>query len=379
MISIGPIDLLIFQSTPFCNLDCSYCYLPDRGDKSKINIKTVEIALKNLVDEDLLKGNLNLLWHAGEPLVMPIAFYKQIIDLTNEIIPNYINVVHQFQTNATLITQEWCDFFLEFNINVGVSIDGPKDLNDYNRKYRSGKGSYDNIIAGIELLKKNEVKFSAIAVVTENSLDFPEKIYNFFKEMKVTTVGFNIDEIEGVNANCSIDQGSEEKIKQFWKVLFKLQTIPGNFLNIREIHEFNGALLHDDFVNKLNLSGQMTTPLAILSIDHKGDFSTFSPELLGMKHDVYEDFIFGNVHENSFKSIEHNPKFIKVFDDINKGISSCYKSCDYFSLCGGGAPSNKLYENGTFNSTETKFCRYTKKFLTDVFLDEIESGLNITS
>ena len=148
-------------------------------------------------------------------------------------------------------------------------------------------------------------------------------------------------------------------------------------MNIREIHEFNGSLLHDNLNRNSNLSGQMITPLAILSIDYKGNFSTFSPELLGMKDHNYEDFIFGNVHKNDFRSIEFNPKFKKVFEDIKKGVNSCHKSCEYFSLCGGGAPSNKLYENGTFNSTETKFCLFTKKILTEVFLDEIETGLKI--
>jgi uncharacterized protein len=361
MIPIGPVDLLIFQSTPFCNLDCTYCYLPDRKDKSKISIETVKITLEKLVSENLLAGKLNLLWHAGEPLVMPIEFYEEILSISKEIIPSEIKVIHQFQTNATLINQDWCDFFKKHEINIGISIDGPKEINDYNRKYRNGKGSYDIIKQGIDLLKQNDIEFSAIAVITKDSLDNPVEIYNFFKELNVTNIGFNIDEIEGVNVSSSITEDSEEKIKEFWRTLFTLQTIPENFLNIREIYEFNGSLLYDDIANKLQSQGQMTTPLAILSIDHTGNFSTFSPELLGMKHHKYDDFIFGNVHKDDFKSIVKNNKFLKVFNDINEGIKECFNNCDFFSLCGGGAPSNKLYENGSFNSSETKFCSYTCK------------------
>ena len=100
----------------------------------------------------------------------------------------------------------------------------------------------------------------------------------------------------------------------------------------------------------------MTQPMRILTIDTSGNFSTFSPELIGMKDEKYQDFNFGNIYKDSFTSIKNNEKFNIVFNEITKGIKKCYESCEYFNLCGGGAPSNKLYENGTFNSTETNKC-----------------------
>jgi uncharacterized protein len=374
---IGPVELLIFQSTSFCNLDCKYCYLPDRNTKNRIDIKKVAITFQKLVDEKLLKDELNIVWHAGEPMVVPIEFYEQVNILVEEIIPKTVKVNFHIQTNATLINEDWCDFFIKSDMQVGVSLDGPKHINDRNRILRNGKGSFDQVMNGVNLLIKNNIPFSVIAVLTDYSLDFPEEIYEFFRNLDVKQLGFNMDEEEGVYKKSTMDSSTESKLKEFWKKIFELQLNMDNHIRIREIHGFTQTLIGDHFSNNQDNFGPMTHPLSILSIDTEGNFSTFSPELLGMKDAKYGDFNFGNILDNSFRSIVNNDKFKIIYDDILNGLKKCYESCEYFSFCGGGAPSNKLYENGTFNSTETKFCKYGKKILVDVFLNEIETDLNI--
>jgi uncharacterized protein len=58
--------------------------------------------------------------------------------------------------------------------------------------------------------------------------------------------------------------------------------------------------------------------------------------------------------------------------DIEAGVARCRETCEYFSVCGGGEPVNKLAENGTFISTETAFCRLTKMRATDLVLDALD-------
>jgi uncharacterized protein len=55
--------------------------------------------------------------------------------------------------------------------------------------------------------------------------------------------------------------------------------------------------------------------------------------------------------------------------DIASGVETCRQSCDYFSVCGGGAPVNKLFENGSFASGRTSFCDLTQKVPIDLILD----------
>lgn len=374
---IGPIDLLIFQSTSFCNLDCKYCYLPDRNSKNKISLDKIETTLKKIVQEELIKDQFSIVWHAGEPTVLPIEFYQDVNKLVDAIIPKSIKVNQHIQTNATLLTDDWCKFFIESEMKVGVSLDGPQHINDRNRVLRNGKGTYDQIIKGIELLKKHQIEFSVIAVLTDYSLDFPDEIYRFFRELGVKSLCFNMDEEDGVNTKSTLSEATELKMKSFWKRMYQLQMNLNDHQHIREIHGFNEALLKGNFTSNPFYFGQMTQPMKILTIDVNGNFTTFSPELLGMNDEKFTNFNFGNISTDSFLSIRQNDKFNNVFKEILEGIKKCHDTCDYFSFCGGGAPSNKLYENGSFNSAETKFCKYSKKILVDAFLEEIESNLNV--
>ena len=121
--NLGPLDLLIFQSTSFCNLDCKYCYLPNRALNSKIDIEIIERTLNNVIESGIIKDSFSIVWHAGEPMVIGVDFYRKVNDLIKKIIPKNITVNQHIQTNATLINDEWCDFFNESNMRVGISVD----------------------------------------------------------------------------------------------------------------------------------------------------------------------------------------------------------------------------------------------------------------
>ena len=373
-IPIGPIDLLIIQGSPFCNIDCKYCYLPDRLDKKRISLDTVEAAVKKVFDEKLVRKEFALVWHAGEPTAVPLEFYKSVYEILKRIVPENFKVIQHIQTNATLLTQAWCDFIKEADIRVGISIDGPKFLHDHNRITRSGKGTFDIAMAGVELLKKNNIRFSNIAVLTAKSLDFPIEIYEFFKELAPYSLGFNIDEEDGANTISTIQSEHEQKLRTFWKIMYEMQLQEGNYIHIREIFGFNEMLLNANFDIEENYSGHMLCPLKIITMDINGDFTTFSPELIGMRDERFGNFVLGNIHKDGFRSSLEKDKFKLIFDEISEGISLCKNTCDYFKQCGGGAPSNKLYENKSFATTETKYCKYSKKVIIDSILEVIEDA-----
>lgn len=374
-VPVGPIELLIVQGSPFCNIDCKYCYLPDRGNKKKISLSTVEIAVRKIFDEKLVKKEFSIVWHAGEPTAMNIDFYEKVTELLERIVPEGYKVNQHIQTNATLINQEWCDFFKSSKMIVGVSIDGPQFIHDANRLTRSGKGTFEKTMEGIGLLKANDIEFSAIAVITSVSLDYPNEIYNFFKELGPRSLGFNIDEEDGANLKSTIQLEQEQKLRNFWSTIYNLQLQKDNYIHIREIFGFNEMLLKTDFEENKFPFGQMVAPLKIITLDTDGNFTTFSPELIGMKDANYVNFNLGNVHTDSFRGILQSEKFNKMFGEIMTGIKLCSETCDYFKMCGGGAPSNKLYENKSFATTETKYCKYSRKIVIDSILDKMEECL----
>ncbi len=107
-------------------------------------------------------------------------------------------------------------------------------------------------------------------------------------------------------------------------------------------------------------------------MDCIGNIATFSPELLGLKNPTYDDFVLGNINRDRLTALADSPVLARMLADINAGVAMCREQCEYFSVCGGGEPVNKLAENGSFASSETAYCRVTKMRATDLILDTLD-------
>ncbi len=115
-------------------------------------------------------------------------------------------------------------------------------------------------------------------------------------------------------------------------------------------------------------------PFGMLNVACNGDVSSFSPELLGLRNEEYSDFIIGNVHTHSLAEMARSAPMQRMSHDIARGVEACRLSCGYFSVCGGGAPINKLTENGSFASERTRYCELTQMVPTDLILDALETS-----
>jgi uncharacterized protein len=365
------IQLLVVQPTPFCNIDCRYCYLPDRANKSIV----AEATLRNLFSQVFASGwateGLSVVWHAGEPMVLPIPFYRRALALIDELRSPSLAVRHSFQTNGTLIDDGWCDFLVEAGINVGVSIDGSQRLHDRNRVTRSGRGTFDKTIAGIRRLRRHGVPFHVISVLTAESLAEPAEMFNFYLNEGIDHVCFNVEESEGEHRSASFAAaGIEDAYYQFLSEFWRLSAAhPGKIRFIREIDDAQRNIFRPEDSSFFN---QLATPFAITSMDWTGNIATFSPELLGLKNGLYDDFVLGNVNRDRLVDLADRPLLSRMKADIDAGIALCRESCEYFSVCGGGEPVNKLFENGSFATAETTYCRITKMRATDLVLDRLE-------
>ncbi|MDI1285324.1 MAG: radical SAM protein, partial [Reyranella sp.] len=178
------VEMVIIQPTPFCNINCSYCYLPDRSNKHVLSQATVTRLFTELFASGWTNPEITILWHAGEPLAVPISFYREafatIEGLRPKDGPRPVRVKHSFQTNGMLITDAWCDLFKEWDVGIGVSIDGPRELHDFHRKTRSGAGTFDKTIAGIRCLREAGYPFHVLSVLSRASLEMPEEMLAFY-------------------------------------------------------------------------------------------------------------------------------------------------------------------------------------------------------
>lgn len=376
--TFGPFRLVVIQPTPFCNINCDYCYLPGRSQRQTMDLALLEPLFKNLFSSRFLGQHFTVCWHAGEPLTLPIEFYQAAFDKIKALEESHNNrgcyVTHAIQTNGTLITPAWCEFFKAEQISVGVSLDGPAFLHDRHRQTRTGVGTHQATLRGIKHLQAHNINFHIIAVLTQESLAYADEIFDFFWQEGIHNVGFNIEEIEGANPQSSLAQTNTRSqyqtfMAQFWQ---RTKAAKGAF-KLREFDRVSEYL----YTNKVMSHNQLCTPFAMVNVDVNGDFATYSPELLGMTSPDYGRFILGNVRQDSFEAVCQTKNFQRIYQDIQAGVNACRQTCDYFSLCGGGAPSNKYWENGTFASTETLHCLYTQKILTDLILADVEHTLGL--
>jgi uncharacterized protein len=365
------IQLLVVQPTPFCNIDCRYCYLPDRTNKAVVADETLKNLFSQVFASGWAKEGLSVVWHAGEPLVLPVEFYRRAFALIDELKPAGLSVTHSFQTNGTLIDDAWCDFLGEANVSVGVSIDGPQRLHDKNRVTRSGRGTFDKTIAGVRLLRRRGVPFHVISVLTAESLAAPDEMFDFYLAEGIEHVCFNVEESEGDHrseafADAGIDRAYYRFLSEFWRLS---AAHPGRLNFIREIDDAQRNVFRPQEAGFFN---QLAVPFAVTSMDWTGNIATFSPELLGLKNAEYQDFVLGNVNRDQLAEMADAPLLARMKADIDAGIALCRDTCEYFSVCGGGEPVNKLFENGSFASAETTYCRMTKMRVTDLVLDRLE-------
>lgn len=360
------INLLILQSTSFCNLDCAYCYLPERHIKRNMPVEVARQAARRVAESELLGKQLTVVWHAGEPTSIGLDYYREAIAAINAEFPSTVRVEHNFQTNATLLDQDWIEFFKTDGVSVGVSIDGPKEIHDSYRKYRSGKGTFDKAFEGIQQLKAAGIAFSVIAVLTDASLDHPQAMFDFFREMRPKSLGFNVEEVEGIHTVSSIREEHLEALTNFYKEFLRLNVEAGEPLRLREFEGAKGRLLAPAMAGA-NILNSMTRPFGHVTVNAEGGVSTFSPELLSASSNAYGDFIFGNVQTDSLLDMLKSPKFRKVYADICAGNAKCASECAYFRYCGGGAPSSKLAEHGSFDAVETMYCRTEVKIPLDIY------------
>jgi uncharacterized protein len=370
------VQLLVMQPTPFCNLDCSYCYLPGRNDRRRLSIATVEATIRNVIDSGLLGPELTVIWHAGEPLVVPPGFYAAAFERIASLVAGRAVVRHSIQTNGTLIDEGWCDLFRAWSVRVGISIDGPAHIHDRHRKSRSGRGTHGNTMRGVQRMLEAKLPFYVIAVVTADALGEADAILDFFEASGVRDLAFNVEEQEGANSSSSL-AGAEERITAFYRRVFARAVSSAGRLRVRELDRSRDAIVRGLPEYALDgtryVANEQVWPFDIVTVDCEGNFSMFSPELSGHAHPRFGGLALGNVWGDRLIDVLATSRFQRMFGEILDGVEQCARNCRYYFLCGGGAPANKLFENGRFDSTETTFCRYSIQRPIDVALELLES------
>lgn len=341
-----------------CNLDCKYCYylekthLYPKKQKHFMDDEMLEHYVKSYIEASNGEEVI-FTWHGGEPLLQKIEFYQQAVVLQQKYARQFKRrVVNSLQTNGTLITDEWAQFFAQNQFLIGLSLDGPDQLHDYYRTTKNGKPTFPDVMQGLELLKKYKVEFNILATVNSYNVHFPLKVYRFFKDIGARYIQFTpivereMNGAQGHDVELSIAsplvENSQAKITE-WTVN---PLDYGKFLNAI-FDEWVENDIGDYYV--INFDAMLANwygvepPLCIfakkcghaIAMEYNGD-------IYSCDHFVFGDYKLGNLKNDKLQTLLNLPEQKKFGADKQDNLPTQCKQCDFLFACNGECPKNRI-------------------------------------
>ena len=329
---------------------------------------------------------LDILWHAGEPLAAGIDYFRQALAVTEQLLGDRFRLRHSIQTNGTLVTPAWCELFRAKGVSIGVSLDGPAELHDANRKTLGGGGSFERLMRGLDLLRAHDIRVNILSVLSSQNIDRPDEMFHFFVGHDLRQIAFNVEEIEGPNLHSSLLRGrgglasARSRYRAFMGRFVELNRVYGWPLTIREfrslaqlIQKWRECPTHIPIVPEQRGG-------AILTMTRDGTVHSWSPELASGVPGTPDRFALGNVCDvGSIDEFLVTERAQAIQQEIDRGVEMCHKQCEYFGVCGGGSPGNKFYERGTFATTETLKCALQTQELVEVIISTFSNPRHVAA
>ena len=181
-----PVHILAKPAGPDCNLRCKYCFYLEKHaffadeNKCRMSYEVLEEYIRGYIRSQPHK-NIEFAWQGGEPTLMGVDFYRRAVSLQNKYGEGR-DISNSFQTNGTLLDDEWCEFLAGEKFLIGLSIDGPEEIHDRYRTYTDGRGSFDKVIRAAKLMRKHGVEYNSLTCVTRESAYEGRKIYRFLRD-----------------------------------------------------------------------------------------------------------------------------------------------------------------------------------------------------
>ena len=346
-----PLYVMLKPAGAHCNLACKYCYYLEKNNlyqnshRHLMSDEMLEQFTREYIEAQTMPQVL-FTWHGGEPLMRSIDFYKKALALQKKYAHGK-QIDNVIQTNGTLLTDEWCEFFAQNHWLVGISIDGPQEYHDHYRVTPAGKPSWEKVMQGIQLLKKHRVEWNAMAVVNAYNAEHPLEFYHFFRDngcqyLQFTPIVERLTEHEDGRTLASLVDNREIPLAdasvtpQQW----------GNFL----CTIFDDWVRHDvgkTFVEIFDctLANWMGVLPGICAyskecghagvMEHNGD-------VYSCDHFVFPEYKLGNIREQSLIDMLYGEKQQAFSRLKHTSLPRQCKECDMEFACHGECPKNRF-------------------------------------
>jgi len=381
-----PLYVMLKPAGSLCNLRCKYCYYLEKNalyTEQKNHVISDEMLDKFIREyiEAQTSPDVLFCWHGGETLMRPISFYRRAIELQRKYARGR-RIDNTIQTNATMLTDEWCEFFRENNFLVGVSIDGPQEFHDEYRRTATGKPTFHKVMQGIRLLNKHNVEWNALAVVNDFNADYPLEFYNFFKEIGCHYIQFTpiverrIERNDGLSLAPGMEEGGElvdfsvtpEQWGKFLCTIFDewvRYDVGTYFIQIFDATLANWAGVQPGLCSLAKECG------------HAGVME-FNGDVYSCDHFVYPEHLLGNINEKTITEMMYGEKqreFAKLKHEL---LPQQCRECPVEFACHGECPKNRFTRDKYGNPGLNYLCNGYRQFFEHVkpYMDFMKGELD---
>ncbi|MGZ7043945.1 MAG: TIGR04083 family peptide-modifying radical SAM enzyme [Methanobacterium sp.] len=309
-----------------CPSNCNYCWSSEEGSPV-MNIEIIHELVEWL--KDFRDEPVTFTFHGGEPLLAGYDFFKEALPLLSESL-SHLKPAFAIQTNLWHMTDELAELFAEYNIPIGSSLDGPSQLNDFQR----GKGYYERTMKGYEIAKAHGLKVRFISTFTSYSIDYKEDIFNFFLENGLT--------LKLHPALPSLRSEDPDK----WALDPQMY---GDLL----IYLLDEYMEHMDKIEIMNIDHLCKCVLTrrgtvCTFVDCMGDTFALGPD--GSIYPCYRfvgmpEYVMGNVKDHPTTEDLQRSKPAQLLEEFKDFVDEDCKKCSYIRFCRGGCPYNALKIN----------------------------------
>lgn len=343
---LRPSMVMVMKATRRCNLRCTYCHFWSNEGNQTMSFEVLARATHGVLAAPGVRST-EFVWHGGETTLMPMSFYRKALWLQQRFARPGQKITNAVQTNGTLLTEDWLDFFARYRFSVGVSLDGPPELHDKRRFDANGRPTSHKVRRSLDLLRSRGIGHGVLMVVDDEVVELgAERLLSYFLEIGVEKVALlnaipeNVPDSEGDPG----DYFEWQRLVAFLRELFHLWWPRyKDRITFREL----GDLLR-------RLEGEQGG-ICIFNGNCMGGFLTIEPHGEVSACDKYigdAEYRFSNVLDTSLADLPTSPVLARASEVTASGIEQASR-CPWFDVCNGGCPHDRYLRMRNGSSDES--------------------------
>lgn len=332
--------LLIKPASANCNLRCEYCFYEDEAKKRKefsygfMDESIAEILIKKAME--VSEGMVEFGFQGGEPILAGLPFFQSFTQMVRSYNKTNATVLYTLQTNGSLLDTNWCSFLKQENFLVGISLDGIKSVHDKLRKDKKGDGTFLSVMKAIDLLKRYEIPFHVLTVLSKETAVRIERIYRFYEKNHICYQQYipcldPYGETRGERSYSLKPEQYKEALKHLFDLWFQ-SYLDGKYCSIRQFENYI-TMLRGGLPESCSMSGRCSMQNII---EANGD--VYSCDFYAM-----DSYCLGNIKE---RSLEELFEISKQFQKTSHTIEKICEKCRWYPLCRGGCRRDREQMDG---------------------------------